>query len=104
MTVTNTLTDPLVLYKVEIGSKAQDYFSSTDIEHPIFIQPLQKSKLFGLSFTKCDVKGEEVSCPEDINIESTITLHTNASTFTYPLVYYSGMIKYDVVWFDKGIE
>ena len=40
-------------------------------------------------------------CPEDINIESTITLHTNASTFTYPLLYYSGMIKYSMVWLEK---
>lgn len=105
--VTNTLSDPLVLYKIEIGAKAQNYFSFSNIDQPIFIQPLQKSKLFELSFTKCSFSTAPdtgIDCPEDINIESTITLHTNASTFVYPLLYYSGMIKYDVVWLDKEFE
>ena len=53
ITVENTLSDPLVLYKIEIGSKAVDYFVHANIDQPIFIQPHQKSKLFKLSFTKC---------------------------------------------------
>lgn len=102
ITVTNTLSDPLVLYKIEIGPKAVDYFAHANIDQPIFIPPHQKSKLFQLSFTKCrNVDIGHLGCPEDINIESTITLHTNASTFTFPLLYYSGMIKYEMVWLEK---
>ena len=101
ITVFNSLSDPLVLYKIEIGSDSFDprgepYFAYSKIEEPIFIQPLQESKLFELSFIGCE-QGNEFKCPENQNVETTLTLHTNASTFTYPLVYFSGMIKFQGV-------
>jgi hypothetical protein len=102
--VTNTLRDPLVLYKIEIGLEAENFFTISDLEEPLFVQPHQPSKLFTL--TKCDPSevGHTLCPEEDFDLESTITLYTNASTFIYPLVYYSGMIKYEVIWIDKNIQ
>ena len=110
VTVTNTLSVPLVLYRIELGASARGFFATPEIEQPIFIQPLQKSALFELSFTRCrqpthkaNVAHDVVKCLEGLNdnVESIVTLHTNASSFSYPLRFISGMIKHQVVALDK---
>ena len=44
-----------------------------------------------------------LKCPEDINVESTMVLHTNASHFSYQLSYLSGRLKYQTMH-DKILD
>ena len=97
--VKNTLAMPIILYQIKLENS--QYFSVEDFDEPVVIQPLSKSTLFKLKFNGCE-KTEidgliEFKCPDDINTESTMILHTNASVFHFNVNYHSGRLKYQTL-------
>ena len=69
------------------------------------IQPLSKSSLFKLKFTGCESREIdgliEFKCPDDLNTNARMILHTNASNFEFNVNYHSGRLKVPGILFCK---
>ncbi|XP_048778429.1 transmembrane protein 131-like isoform X3 [Ostrea edulis] len=84
MTFTNTFNFSVVLYNISISTQHHHFFSILNFTVPLILKPRKTSTPFYLKFHPNETQ---------LHFTTYITLHTNASTFTMPIVVYNGLLK-----------
>ena len=103
--VRNTLAMPIILYQIKLIDNDGDFFTVDEFDEPVVIAPLSKSSIFKLKFNGCatnEIDGLiEFKCPDDMNTNARMVMHTNASDFTFNIAYHSGRLKYQTLSQDS---
>ncbi|OWF37267.1 transmembrane protein 131-like isoform X2 [Mizuhopecten yessoensis] len=84
MMFTNTFNFSIVIYNVTLPSDIAHFFSILNFTEPVTLQPQHTLVPFLLQFHPNETQ---------LHFNSHLTLHTNASTFTVPIVVYNGELK-----------
>ncbi|XP_061164811.1 transmembrane protein 131-like isoform X1 [Saccostrea echinata] len=83
ITFTNTFNFSVVLYNISIPSQFHHFFSILNFTSPFMLKPRKTSTPFYLQFHPNETQ---------LHFTTYITLHTNASTFTIPIIVYNGLL------------
>ncbi|CBY33955.1 unnamed protein product [Oikopleura dioica] len=110
ITIKNTFEEPIFVNKIDINHDRDN----CDRENAFKIRYLQDSRLLKsgeeteffeieLAHCKWNKRIKQMDCPEDI-IETKLNIHTNASVFNYDLLFYYGLVNYQVSTPDPSIN
>lgn len=81
---TNTFNFSVVIYNVTLPPEVSHYFTIVNFTKPVIIQPQQSIASFLLKFHPNQTQ---------IHFNTVLTLSTNASTFTIPIIVYNGLMR-----------
>ncbi|ESO93808.1 hypothetical protein LOTGIDRAFT_228573 [Lottia gigantea] len=81
---TNTFNFSLVIYNVSLSSNVAPYFTILNFVRPMIILPQQTLKAFDLMYHPNATQ---------LHFTTMLTLHTNTSTFSIPIIVYNGLFK-----------
>ncbi|KAH9505685.1 hypothetical protein Btru_055497, partial [Bulinus truncatus] len=81
---TNTFNFSVVIYNVSLPPEVSQYFTIVNFTKPVIIQPQQSLASFLLKFHPNQTQ---------VHFNTVLTLSTNASTFTIPIIVYNGLMK-----------
>ncbi|KAK0064719.1 transmembrane protein 131 [Biomphalaria pfeifferi] len=84
VTFTNTFHFSIVIYNVSLPPEVSQYFTIVNFTRPVIIQPQQSLTSFVLKFHPNQTQ---------VHFNTVLTLSTNASTFTIPIIVYNGLMK-----------
>lgn len=103
--ITNNMEEPVYIHRIEVGEEGKNHFGITyNKDLPCLLTPKEKSELFEIELIACAEQNGKMDCPEDNIIETKIHIYTNASTFHYDLMYYYGLVNYQVSIIDPAIN
>ncbi|XP_005095325.1 transmembrane protein 131 isoform X2 [Aplysia californica] len=84
MAFTNTFNFSVVIYNVSLPSEVSSYFTIVNFSKPVILQPQQSLAAFLLKFHPNLTQ---------IHFSTVLTVSTNASTFSIPIIVYNGLMK-----------
>ena len=88
---TNNLPFGVVIYNVSMPSNASNIFKANLISPSIEIAPKERKAVLVLEYLKA----------QPLTFTTTFTLHTNVSTFEYPILMFNGEVKVFIHGIDK---
>ncbi|XP_076446798.1 transmembrane protein 131-like isoform X2 [Babylonia areolata] len=84
LTLTNTFNFSVVIFNISLSREAAPFFTVLNFSTPVIVGPQQTVTALLLLFHPNATQ---------LHLSTTLTLHTNASTFLIPIIVYNGLLK-----------